>query len=313
MNELVQVFLDALVPICLVIFVGYEAAKRNWSLSQVAVYRLLPALSFLAMMKVRPTADFFWLVAFAWIIGITQWITGWGVSRGMALDKITQSGFILSIIGVNAGNYGISLNKFAFGPEAIASATVYYVAWCVFFQMAGVFIASNGSRSLKDSLREVATMPLLYASFAGLGMNYWHVVVPGFVLRGVELLAGAAIPVMLVALGMGLKEVKLSRAWVRPLGVAVSLKLLAGPAFAVALSWLMGLEGLTRDIAIISSSAPTAVQAGIFAKLYESRPDFVSSAILISTVGSILTLTLLIVLLPYLDGLPHFRFAFLMP
>ena len=50
------------------------------------------------------------------------------MSRGCAFDHLHGSAFLLSVMTVNAGNYGIAVNQFAFGVEALSRATIYYIA-----------------------------------------------------------------------------------------------------------------------------------------------------------------------------------------
>src|SRR5215471_8406198 len=112
-----RVFLTAIAPILTVAGVGYLLARLRLvedprPLSRIATYALLPALalSTLARSELRG-AD---------ILAIA-------ICRGLAFDPLTTSAFLLSVVTVNAGSYGIPLNQFAFGADTVGMATVYYV------------------------------------------------------------------------------------------------------------------------------------------------------------------------------------------
>ena len=69
----------------------------------------------------------------------------------------------------------------------------------------------------------------------------------------------------------------------------------AAVGFMVA-AWL-GLEGVTRQVAIVEASMPTAVTAVILATEFKSEAKLTSSVILVSTVLSIFTLSIILTIL----------------
>jgi predicted permease len=156
-----------------------------------------------------------------------------------------------------------------------------------------VFLASFGKLSARLALRNVFTVPLIYAALLGLAVNVSGVDMPLPVTRAVELLADATIPAMLTVLG-----VQLSRASIRgrfqPILMASALRLLLGPLIAVGLAALFGLSGLTRQVAIVQSAMPTAVVTGVLAVEFGADAELVTATILVSTLASIVTLTVLL-------------------
>jgi malate permease and related proteins len=76
--------------------------------------------------------------------------------------------------------------------------------------------------------------------------------------------------------------------------LAVALSLLVAPMVAMGLAHLFGLTGPARQAMVVLSSMPVAVVTTILALEFELAPDFVTSAVFISTLASPLTLTPLI-------------------
>ncbi|MEW5719210.1 MAG: AEC family transporter, partial [Chloroflexota bacterium] len=109
----------------------------------------------------------------------------------------------------------------------------------------------------------------------------------------IDLAGGAAVPLMLTILGIELARAKIEndRAVI---GAATITKLLVAPLFAFPLAALMGLDGVTRAVCIIEASMPTAVMATIVAVEFDARPKIVTGIVFASTLGSILTLTILL-------------------
>lgn len=112
-------------------------------------------------------------------------------------------------------------------------------------------------------------------------------------MRTTSLLGQAAIPLMLVLLGMQLARVKIQQNW-GFFGLSTALRLLIGPLLAVVLVAALGLEGLTRKIVILQTSTPSAVLPLLYTIRFGTRPDLVSGTIMLSTLCSALTLTALL-------------------
>jgi predicted permease len=107
------------------------------------------------------------------------------------------------------------------------------------------------------------------------------------------MMSDAALPVMILVLGMQLERA----VWpARPGAVilAVAISLLAAPFVALSLAALLGITGGARQAAVILSSMPVAVVTTILALEFELAPEFVTSAVFVSTIASPLTLTPLI-------------------
>jgi malate permease and related proteins len=112
-------------------------------------------------------------------------------------------------------------------------------------------------------------------------------------MRPIALLSDAALPVMILVLGMQLERA----VWPTQPGIvilAVGISLFVAPFVALGLAALLGVSGPARQAAVILSSMPVAVVTTILALEFELAPEFVTSAVFLSTVTSPLTLTPLI-------------------
>jgi hypothetical protein len=169
MWQMASVFFFVLTPILTIAALGFLAVrlrivddKSPRAFSAVALYFLLPALTFVSIASAQLTSkELFVLFLAAWIVAAAQSVLGWGIGR--KFDSATKGALLLSVVAVNAGNFGIPVNKFAFGDESVAYATIYYVAWTMFMQTVGLFIAAGGSRDLRASIEHILRLPLPYA------------------------------------------------------------------------------------------------------------------------------------------------------
>jgi len=101
---------------------------------------------------------------------------------------------------------------------------------------------------------------------------------------------------MLALLGIQLSRASI-RGRIKPIVMAAGMRLIVSPVIAVALVALLGLSGLTRQVAIVQASMPTAVIAGVLTTEFGGDIDFVTGAILVSTVASTVTLSVILSLL----------------
>jgi len=202
----------------------------------------------------------------------------------------------MAIVLINAGNYGIPLNEFAFGRPGMERATVYYVASAVIANTYGVFLASRGTASARQALLNVFKLPMVYCLVIGLALNITGTALPLPLQRVADLLGSAAVPAMLVLLGMQLARASL-RGQIKPILLSAGMRLVVAPLVAAGLVIAFGIGGLTRDVILVESAMPTAVITSALAIQFDADGDFVAASILLSTVASIVTLSLLLALL----------------
>jgi predicted permease len=145
-------------------------------------------------------------------------------------------------------------------------------------------------------LPALARNPLVLACIAGIAFNGLHLPVPSIAAHILELLAAAALPLGLLAVGAGLRF----RASGLPLPALAwwhGVKLGVLPAVALALAALLGLAPLEREVALIMAAVPTATSAYILAVQLRAPGApvalLISSGTLIAAVTLPLWLTLL--------------------
>jgi len=78
-------------------------------------------------------------VAILLVVGVL--LVGWGIVRLFRVDPKLRSAFMLTIVLLNIGNYGIPLNTFAFGEEAEQLALLFYTMWALVAYTLGVYLA----------------------------------------------------------------------------------------------------------------------------------------------------------------------------
>jgi malonate transporter len=110
----------------------------------------------------------------------------------------------------------------------------------------------------------LARNPLVLACVAGIAWKTTGWPLPALASRALELLAGAALPLGLLAVGAGLALTRGTLPW-PAVAWWNAVKLVAVPAIALLLANAAGLSGAERQIAVIMAAVPTATSAYILA------------------------------------------------
>ncbi len=98
---------------------------------------------------------------------------------------------------------------------------------------------------------------------------------------------------MLVVLGLHLGSRPRLRP-LTPLGLSLVTRLAVGPLASWAAVEAFDITGVTRNTLILLGGMPTAVVTTIIATQYRVRPDFVTQAVITSTLVSVATVTVLV-------------------
>ena len=298
MTLLVSILLSDILPIFVIAGAGFllarYAAVDVRVLSRVVFYALLPCLAFrLLVTSTASGPNVGRLMLLAVLIMAVMGLVGYVAARALGLDSTSLRAFLMVVMFSNGGNYGLPVVRFAFGPEALTFATIFFLTGSVTTYVASAFFAGNRRGMISGALDKIWRMPSLYGVSLALLVLALGRPVPEALMRPVNLLSESALPVMILVLGMQLERA----VWPRRPGIvtlAVGISLLVAPLIAVGLCALLGISGPARQAAVILSSMPVAVITTILALEFDLDPEFVTSAVFISTIASPLTLTPLI-------------------
>jgi predicted permease len=301
LSELIPLFFNNLFPILLAAAVGFALAKslkiNPRPLSQVIFYVFSPILVFKLMIGSHlSNQDILDTLLIASILMAAVGTLTWLIGRVLKFDRKLLAAVLITVMFMNAGNYGLPLTDFAFGAAALAFASVFFVVSAMFTNTIGIVIASSGSMSVWNAIKGLIKFPAIYALAAGILFLRFNWQLPSGVDRTVTLLSNAAIPCMLVLLGMQLVNIKLDGQRL-PLILTSSMRLVVAPALAIGLTRLFHMSVPATQALVLEAAMPVAVMTTMLATEFEVEPTFVTAAVLITTLLSPLTLTPLLAFL----------------
>ena len=299
--ELFNTFANNLLPIMLIAAAGYILGKTltvdSRTIGRMVFYIFSPLLVFNLMVTsqlnlTQALTTVGYTAAVIVIMGTLAFLLG----KLFKLHRAHLLAVVLTVAFGNTGNYGLPLVKFAFGDEALAVASIFYVTTTILFNTVGVVIASLGHLDLKSAILGVFKLPILYAVMIALLIKGFGISVPLPLSRTIEIAANGAIPAMIILLGLELTRIEWTHS-MRAMSVGVATKLLIGPLVGLLLASLFGLQGHTRQGSVIEAAMPAAVATTVVATEYKLEPSLVTAIVFFGTVLSPLTLTPLIVFL----------------
>ena len=303
MSALLALFLNNLLPIFLSAGAGYVLSRlmnlNPRTLAQVIFYIFSPCLIFnLITHNQLGNGDIARMMILAALVMALVGLITWLFGRLMKLERRMMAALLLTSTFMNAGNFGLSLNLFAFGDPGLAYASLFFITSSIMNYTVGVVIASMGRASLLQALVNLVKIPAIYALVLAFLFQTTNWQLPLPLERTTTLLGDAAIPSMLVLLGLQFRSIH----WagnMAPLVMTHMMRLFIAPALAIGLSVLLGLQGTARQAGVIESAMPTAVLTTVIATEFDVEPAFVASAVFATTIFSAITLT---PLLAYLGG-----------
>jgi predicted permease len=298
MSLLLSILVSDILPVFVIAGAGFLLARfagvNVKILSRVVFYSLLPCLAFRLLITSDPSGpNISRLVLLAVLIMAAMAVVGYAAAKMLRLDGPSLRAFMMVVMFSNGGNYGLPVVRFAFGSETLTYATIFFLTGSVCTYVASSFFAGSHRSKIAGALEKIWKMPSLYGLAAAVLVLTIGWRVPEGLMRPVSLLSDAALPLMILVLGMQLERA----VWPSRPGIvlwAVGISLLIAPFVALGLSSLLNITGPARQAAVILSSMPVAVITTILALEFELAPEFVTSAVFVSTIASPLTLAPLI-------------------
>ncbi|MFN8458892.1 MAG: AEC family transporter [Anaerolineae bacterium] len=301
MSAILTIIFTIIAPIFVIVglaaFIGRRFTIDPRSLSRVVLYLFSPSLALTSLAHSDIQAnEIGQILVMILLLYLAMTLISLGFARIFRFERKLEGAFMLSVVVINAGNYGLPLTEFAFGKAGLQRAILFYIITAVLANTLGIFLASKGNSSVRRSLLNIFTVPLPYATVLGLLINAGYLSLPVTMDRAISLLGQAAVPTMLVVLGLQLIRTSV-RGRLGPILLATGTRLMIAPLIAFPLTALLGITGVTRQVVIIQASLPTAVISSILAAEFGSDVEFAATVILVSTLASIITVTILLWLL----------------
>jgi predicted permease len=301
--------LDVTLPISLIIALGIVLKRRGWITDEFAktgsdlVFKLtLPCLLFVNIATTNLTNDFpMLLIVFAGAMMTGCFVIFHLLAYGIT-NKLARGAFVQGACRGNMAIIGLALSVNAFGDSALATASMYLAVLVVplnIFSILTLYYHQEKTPSSKDVARSVFTNPLAIAIALAIVVALLQVEVPKLLLDTGNYLARMTLPLALLCVGATIRWQEFRSSSV--LYWAISSKIAFIPIAATALGFYFGLKGEQLGVLFMMTSAPTAAAAYPMVRNIGGDYHLTAAIIAGSTLFSIVTSTVGLFLLRYLQ------------
>lgn len=310
--ELMTEILNLALPFFGLIVLGAFASKRwhvgdqglAW-LNIFLVYFALPSLIFLVVSAAPFQQLLNWpyiaatlgvtLAAFFTVTTLSMWLFGTPLKEAALQGTSGSYG--------NVGYMGLPLAVAFFGPEAAVPAALVFCFDCAAQFVVTAFLATLAHERNEKAhwgavawriVRQIATHPFIVATVIGVIASAIQFKAPGALGTMLDMLMRAAGPTALFALGVTVGMRRFA-GFGRALGLVCGIKVIVQPVLAfIVVSQVPGLDPLWLHVAVMMAALPTASNAFILSMQYEAYVEGASTAVIVTTALSALTIPILI-------------------
>ncbi len=295
--------LGALGPIFTLILIGFGLRRAGfpgdgfWPAAERFTYFILFPALLIQRLALSRIGDYAVLPVAAVIITLLLGMTAL-VYLLRRWFKIDGPGFTSIYQGAIRFNtyVGLAVVLAVFNPEAGAVAALVMAIMIPMINVLCVLVLNlhaGGKATVGGVVRGLVGNPLILACLAGIGLNLSGIGLPWGSAAVLEILARAALPLGLLAVGAGLRIEGLTRPGL--LATVSGLKLLALPALAGILCGLVNPGRLETAVLVTFAALPGASTAYILARQLGGDAALMAAIVTVETALALLTLPLALI------------------
>jgi predicted permease len=261
-------------------------------LNQVVLTLCLPASILLHAPGLRVDAGVAAMAVLPWLLGGLSALIVLGLGRALRWPRETSWLLVLAIALGNTSFLGYPLLGALLGPAALPHAVVYdQLGTFLMMSSVGIVIlarvGAGGDPSPRATMRRIVGFPPFIALVVAL--TVMPAESPAPVEAVLARLADALLPLVALAIGVQLR-LRLPREHLAPLAAGLAGKLVMLPAMAWPIAWLLGLDGIAFDVAVLESAMPTMITAMALAAAAGLAPRLAAALVGYGIVLSALTI-----------------------
>ncbi|WP_341301291.1 AEC family transporter [Lysinibacillus sp. FSL H8-0500] len=303
MAYLGMIFFQIVAPILVLLVLGAILQKKFRfnlkALSQLITYCFMPAAVFINLYETSVELSVLGEVALFIVLFMgSQMLLSHLLAKGLGLAKTEAAVFKNSVVLINSGNYGIPVAQmiFAMQPIGVAIQVILVIFQNMTTYTYGLYNLISSTKSGLSIIKDFFKMPIIHALIIGVAMNYWNIGIPQFIRIPIDHVADGFIAVALITLGAQLSQLEIKSMFNKTVFISCFTRLIIGPTIALAVIFLLGLDGVVAQSLLIASAFPTSRNSSSLALEYDVESAIAAQTVLFSTIVSCITVTVIIYL-----------------
>ena len=302
MQNLVLIF-GLVCPVFLIIALGYFLKRLGTintnfiRLSTKIVFNVsLPALIFTEVSKVSLDEVFdIKMLVFVYSGIIVSFIIIWLISIPLLKNGKDRGAFIQGSFRSNFAIIGLALISNIFGSDKLGKASLLLAFIVPLFNILSVIALMVPNRKEKQlnaakTLLEIIKNPLIIAVMLAIPFSHYRWNLPGIVLTTADYLAALSLPLALIGIGGFMNFEDIKKASFTAI-LSSTIKLVLIPLSACFIAYELDFPASDMGIIFIFFGCPTAIVSFIMAEAMGSNGKLAGNIVLMTTLGSIITIT----------------------
>jgi predicted permease len=298
-------------PLFLLVLLGYALSRwGRWpkpvadALTRFVFSVAIPALLFRLMSDFSrlPAVDARLLIAYFGACLVVFLLGRLIAARLFRLDGVAQSVFALGGIFSNNVLLGVPLAKVTLGEASLPAISLVLVFnSLLLWTLATVSVEWARHRTLSwsgylQAAKAVLTNPVVASILIGTAWGIAALPLPAFVDQTLALISEAAVPLSLIALGMGLAEYGIREGW--RVSVAITLlKIVAQPLAVWLFARALSLPPLETQAVVLLAALPVGANVYLMSRQFDTLGGPVAASLVISTALAAATTPVILLLL----------------
>ncbi|MCU5233511.1 AEC family transporter [Bacillus cereus] len=299
---IIFIILDVILPILILLLIGAILQRKfQFNLKQLSTlitYCLMPAAVFMNIYDISiETGLLLQIIYYLMLYSLSLIIVSHFISKTLKLEKGESAALKNSISLMNSGNYGLPVSQLIFSHNPVGvSIQIFIVIFQNFLTYSyGIYNLLSATKTIGSIIQSFLRLPVLHALVLGVLFQSFKIQIPNSIFLPLNQLANSFVAIAIILLGAQLSNIKLNF-FHRVITWALIGRLLIGPLLALAMIYLLNIDGIVAQSLFIASSFPTSRNTSTIAMEYQIEPELHAQIVLFSTLFSIVTVTVVIYL-----------------
>ncbi|MTI65543.1 MAG: AEC family transporter [Firmicutes bacterium] len=270
--------------------------ELNKGLSSLIIYATLPAL-IITSMNYEFSKDMFTngmkVLGIGFFVYLFVLLLGFIFSKVFHIENPQKGVYLFLLMFSNVGFMGYPITEVVFGKIGVFYAAIFNIWFNILIWTLGVLLLNPKKKNNLNfkSLLNPGTISL----FIGFFLFIFSLKLPKPLFMALDSLGKATTPLAMMVVGSLLGDVKISNIIKNKKLLIVSLlRLIIIPLTVLLLLLPFNLEETIMGVIVLIVSMPSAANAAIFARRYDSDYSLASQGVFITTLFSIVSIPLII-------------------
>jgi len=236
---------------------------------------------------------------------LLTFVIGYIAAKYAKLEPANEGVFVQGAFRSNYAIVSMAIIIRMFGTDVAAKAAFLLLFALPLFNLLSVIalampFAKSDKLPARQIISEIAKNPLIIAVAISIIYSVLDIGLHSTIATTGNYLADTALPIALIGIGGSLNIKSLKQASNAAVGSSL-IKIVFSPVVVVTIAWLMGIHGSDLGIIFLVFASPTAIASFVMTAGMKGNIKLAGNIIIVSTLGSIVTIILGLFILTFLD------------